>query len=555
MTERDLDLPTEVPVLIAGGGPVGLSAAILLAHQGVTSLLIEQHAGTSIYPKARFINARTMEIFRQVGVERAVRDVALPDARNALWAKSLTGEVTMSRPVETMIPEAVRDWSPAPGCTSAQDVFEPVLLAHAQGGLATAAHVRFHAQLVGFEQRAPEQAVASVLDRRTGRAREVRARYVIGADGAHSRVREILGIQMHGLPVLTHSVNILFRADLSRWTAGRSVNICFVTNPDAVGLLLHNGGDRWRFTAFYYPEKGEKPEDFAPERCLRLVRTAVGVPDLPVELGQTFAWSDAVLVADRFADGCAFLTGDAEHSMPPAGGFGLSVGIQSAHNLAWKLAAVLKGWAGPALLSTYQSERAPITQQIADQMMRNAAAARRKDEPKPGAPPVARPAPGRPEFFREHGLVFGGTYESSAIVPDGTPAVPLENPTTDYVPNARPGSRAPHVWVERGGETISTLDVFGSGMVVLAGSEGRAWCDAAREIAARGMPIRGFRVGRGADLVDRGGAWEKAYGVERDGAVLVRPDGHVAWRCPTSMPQPKGELESVLSRVLGSACY
>jgi 2-polyprenyl-6-methoxyphenol hydroxylase-like FAD-dependent oxidoreductase len=547
---EEATLPGEVPVLIAGGGPVGLSAAILLAHQGVTSLLVEQHAGTSIYPKARFINARTMEIFRQVGVERPMREVALSDSRNVLWAKSLTGEVTMSRPIETMIPEAVRDFTPTPGCTSPQDAFEPVLLAHAQRGLATAADVRFRAELVGLEQRAPEQAVASVLDRQTGKTHEVRARYVIGADGAHSRVREILGIQMHGLPVLTHSVTILFRADLSRWTAGRSVNVFFITNPDAAGLLLPNGGNRWRFTAFYYPEKGEKPEDFTPERCLRLVRTAVGLPDVPIELGQTWAWSDGVLVADRFGEGSAFLVGDAEHLMPPAGGFGMSVGIQSAHNLAWKLAAVLKGWAGPALLSTYQAERAPITQKVADQMMKNSAAARRKDEPKPGAP--SGPAPGKPEFFREHGLVFGATYESSAIVPDGTPAVPLENPTTDYVPNARPGSRAPHVWVEHGGETISTLDVFGSGMVVLAGSAGGAWCDAAREIAARGLPIRGFRVGCDADLVERDGAWEKTYGVERDGAVLVRPDGHVAWRCPTSMVQPKGELESVLRRVLGS---
>jgi hypothetical protein len=237
--------------------------------------------------------------------------------------------------------------------------------------------------------------------------------------------------------------------------------------------------------------------------------------------------------------------------MPPAGGFGMSVGIQSAHNLAWKLAAVMNGWAGPALLSTYETERAPITQRIADQMMRNSAAARRKEEPKPGAPPAA--PPGRPEFFREHGLVFGATYESSAIIPDGTPAVAGENPTTDYLPNARPGTRAPHVWVEREGETISTLDVFGAGMIVLSGSEGGAWCDAAKEIAARGMPIRGFRVGRDGDLVDRDGAWEKVYGVERDGAVLVRPDGHVAWRCPTSKPQPKGELESVLSSILGSA--
>lgn len=418
------------------------------------------------------------EIFRQVGVERAMRDVALPDARNVLWAKSLAGEVMMSRPVETMIPEAVRAVSPAPGCTSTQDVFEPVLVAHARGGLPTTAHVRFHAELVGFEQRAPEQVVASVLDRGNGQVHEVRARYLVGADGAHSRVRELLGIQMRGQPVLTHSVNILFRADLTRWTSGRSINVCFVTDPGAPGLLLHNGGDRWRFTAFYYPEKGEKPEDFTAERCLRLIRTAVGVPDLSVELGQTFA-----------------------------------------------------------------------------QMMRNAAAARRKDgdEPKPGAASATRSAPGRPEFFREHGLVFGATYESSAIVPDGTNAVALENPTTDYVPSARPGSRAPHVWVERAGETISTLDVFGSGMVVLAGSEGGARCDAATEIAACGIPVRGLRVGRGADLVDRDGAWERAYGVDRDGAVLVRPDGHVAWRRPTSTTDPKKELERVLSSVLGSA--
>lgn len=550
--DRESDLPTDVPVLIIGGGPVGLSAAILLAHHGVPSLLVERHSGTSIYPKARFINARTMEIFRQAGVERAIRDVAIRDARNALWAKSLAREVMMSRPIETMIPEAVRDWSPAPGCTSTQDVFEPVLVAHARGGLPTTADVRFHAELVGFEQRAPEQVLASVLDRRTGEVHEVRARYLIGADGAHSRVREVLGIPMRGRPVLTHSVNILFRGDLSRWTSGRSVNLCFVTDAAAAGVLLHNGGDRWRFTAFYDPDKGEKPEDFTAERCLRLVRTAVGVPDLPVELGQTFAWSSAVVVAEHFAAGCAFLVGDAEHLMPPAGGFGMSVGIQSAHNLAWKLAAVLQGWAGPALLATYQAERAPITQQIADQMMRNDAAARRKDghQPKPGAPSGGPPASARPEFFREHGLVFGATYESSAIVSDGTAAILLENPTTDYLPNARPGSRAPHVWVERGSETVSTLDLFGMGMVLLAGSEGSAWCDAATEIAGRGIPVRGFRVGRGADLVDRDGAWERAYGVDRDGAVLVRPDGHVAWRRPSSMPHPKKELERVLSSVL-----
>ena len=170
-------------------------------------------------------------------------------------------------------------------------------------------------------------------------------------------------------------------------------------------------------------------------------------------------------------------------------------------------------------------------------MMRNAAAAR-------GSPLQ------RPEFFREHGLVFGAAYESPAVVSDGTPAVAVENPTIDYVPNARPGSRAPHVWVERRGERISTLDLFGSEMVLLAGSAGRPWCDAAKEIDARGIPMRAFQVGRGGDLVDDHDAWANAYGVERSGAVLVRPDGHVAWRCATSTPQPKEEIERVLNSVL-----
>jgi 2-polyprenyl-6-methoxyphenol hydroxylase-like FAD-dependent oxidoreductase len=539
MTERDTDLPTEIPVLIAGGGPVGLCTSILLSHHGVASLLVEKHAGTSIHPKARFVNARTMEVFRQVGVEQAMRDVALPDARNALAAKSLAGEVIASRLVETMIPESVRDWSPTSGCSSTQDVFEPVLLAHARARLHPSAQIRFHTELVDFE-RTDDHVVATVLDRRTDQARHVRARFLVGADGARSRVRDRLGISMHGRPALSHSVNILFRADLTRWTAGRSINVCFIANPDAAGLLLHNGGDRWRFTAFYDPDKGDKPEDFTAERCLQLVRAAVGVPDLAVELGQPFAWSAALLIAERFSDGRAFLVGDAAHLMPPAGGFGMSAGIQSAHNLAWKLAAVLDGWAAPALLTTYGAERAAISQQIADQMMRNEAAARA----------TARSPLARPEFFREHGLVFGAAYESGAIVPDGTAAVTVENPTTDYVPNARPGARAPHVWLERRGERVSTLDLFGLGMVLLAGSEGESWCDAAKEIAASGVPLQAYCVGRSGDLIDEDDAWARAYGVERSGAVMVRPDGHVAWRCAASAPQPREEIERVLSCVL-----
>jgi len=148
---------------------------------------------------------------------------------------------------------------------------------------------------------------------------------------------------------LTHSINILFRADLASFVGEREINLCFITNPDAVGLLLYNGADRWRFTAFYFPERGERADDYTAERCLQVVRAAVGVPDLRVELDGTFPWSDAALVAERFCDRRTFLVGDAEHLMAPAGGFGMSVGIQDAHNLAWKLAAVLQGWGGASL--------------------------------------------------------------------------------------------------------------------------------------------------------------------------------------------------------------
>jgi len=416
------------------------------------------------------------------------------------------------------------------------------------------ASIRFHTRLHSFEQD-DNHVRATLLDRFTGREQQVRARYLVGADGAHSRVRETLGIGMVGQRVLTHSVNILFHADLARFVGDREINICFITNPGAAGLLLYNGGDRWRFTAFYFPERGERPEDYTANRCLQIVRDAVGVADLPVELDGTFPWSDAALVAERFGDHLAFLAGDAEHLMAPAGGFGMSVGVQNAHNLAWKLAAVLHGWGTPPLLASYETERAPISRGIVEQMRRNALAARGADRPATTAPPAqpgARPALGRPEFFREHGLVFGATYTEGALLPDGTPPVSVSNPVTDYVPTARPGSRAPHVWLQQGERRISTQDLFGRQFALLAGQEGHGYCEAAAHVAtARRVPLQAVRVAPDGEWQDPERAWAPTYGVEESGAVLVRPDGYVAWRGARSSADPEGELDMVLSTVLG----
>lgn len=550
-TDYPQHVPAEVPVLIVGGGPVGLTTSILLSHHGIRSLLVEQHPGTSIYPKARFINARTMEIFRQLGIEPAMRAVEIPATRNVVWARSLVGEEIARRPVETMTPEAVREWSPTWGCTSTQEAFEPVLLAqarrHAMGS------IRFHTRLVNFEQ-GEDSIDATLLERSSGRELHVRAQYLVGADGAHSRVREILGIGMQGEPVLTHSINILFRAHLAGFVGDREINLCFITNPHAAGLLLYNGDDRWRFTAFYFPERGERAEDYTAERCLQVVRAAVGVSDLPLELDGTFPWSDAALVAEHFSHRRAFLAGDAEHLMAPAGGFGTGVGIQDAHNLAWKLAAVLYGWAAPTLLASYEAERAPISRRMTEQMRRNALAARGADRQAGALEPQSgpRPAPGRPEFFREHGLVFGASYASGALVPDGTPPVEVSNPVTDYVPTARPGGRAPHCWLEGDGQRISTLDLFGRHFVLLAGQEGRGWTEAAHHVAAgRRVPLQAVRIASDGEWQDPEQKWAATYGVEESGAVLVRPDGYVAWRDARSSADPEGELDRTLSAVLG----
>ncbi len=552
----------EIPVLIVGGGPVGLCAAILLSHHGIPSLLVERHDATARYPKARFVNARSMEIFRQCGLERVVRETALPPdtARHAIWASSLVGEERQRVAIDTVTPEGIAGLSPTSGCTTSQEVLEPVLLAAARrGGLG---EVRFGWELVTFAQDAAG-VTATLLDRATGEQMQVRADYLIGADGPHSRVRELLTIPMVGRADAAHFVTILFRADLSPWVAGRSINLCMLLQAEAPGVLLAiDGQERWCLMANYSPAAGQRAEDFTLERCITLVRAAVGVPDLTVTIERVAPWSAAARVAERFSAGRVFLAGDAAHEMPPAGGFGMNVGIADAHNLAWKLAAVSQGWAGPSLLATYASEREPVGRWVTEQIGRMLqtmasrwrAGADRADATVGGDDHGAQS--GRIDLFREVGMVFGAAYYSAAAVPDATTPTEVANPVTDYAPEARPGSRAPHVWLARAGERISTLDLFDTAFVLLAGPSGGAWCEAAEHVVSSlGAPLRAYALGEGGDLRDPEGAWPDVYGVEPDGAVLVRPDGHVAWRSRGRAEDAPGTLDCVLRSVLGSGAW
>jgi 2-polyprenyl-6-methoxyphenol hydroxylase-like FAD-dependent oxidoreductase len=525
----------QTPVLIVGGGPTGLCASILLSRHGVRSLLIERRPGTSIHPKARALNVRTLELFRVWGIEPAVRAAASErnEALDVIWAPTLVAPETMRRPYGGDGERWATD-SPTRSMRVPQEYLEPVLLQAARSyGVG---EVRFCYELTALDQDSRGVA-ATVVDHSSGEPVQIRADWVIGADGAYSIVRSMLHIGMMGPGALFHRMDIHFRADLRHVFYNRPAMMYLVEPPGGGGPIGPQNLDenRWRYQAPFHPECGERPEDFPVERCMQLVRSAVGIDDLQVEILSAAPWSGTAAVCERFREGRVFLAGDAAHLISPAGGQAMNVGIHGVHNLAWKLAAVVHGWAGRALLDTYEAERRPIALAVNEDVVQN----------------VAAGSAARVEQFSNRGRVLGVAYSSEAVVPDGTDLPPVANAVVEYVPNARPGSRAPHLWLWRDSQKISTLDLFDTDFVLLAGPAGSAWCSAADQTATRlGVPLGSYVVGPDGPLMDRFGEWQSLYGVPSDGAVLVRPDGHVAWRSSTSDECATTRMNDILSHLL-----
>ena len=533
----------DIPVLISGGGPVGLTASLLLSRHGVRSLLVERHPGTALTPKARGINARTMEVFRQCGIDSAVRQAGLPEGRLGLivWTESLAGEEIERRVPGRATPKNMAA-TPVKNCLCAQDDLEPVIRRFAEEAGGPQA-LRFNTELTSFSQ--GRDGVTGILtDRTSGAETPFKARYVIAAEGAQSRVRRALGVNMIGEEKVYDSVNILFHADLTKWVEHRPAALYFVEQDDLRATFLTiNGTDRWGFLIHSPKNFGWRPDDFTPEFCAELICEGAGVPDLNVTVLGIGPWEASAIVADRYRTGDVFLAGDAAHEMPPTCGFGLNTGVQDVHNLAWKIAAVINGKADDALLDSYHDERQPFGLVVTQNALANAMSMGRNARQSKVLP--------RREFLNEQGLIFGASYESSAVVPDGTPRVAVEDPVTDYVPSARPGGRAPHVRLTRGDEVISTVDLFGAHFVLLAGADGGAWRRAAQAIGPSLPPLLGHTIGKDGDLGDPDGNWHEAYGVEADGAVLVRPDGYVAWRSRSGASNPQVALRAALDRVFG----
>jgi putative polyketide hydroxylase len=356
------------PVLIVGGGLIGLSTSLFLSWHRIPSLLVERHPSTAIHPRAVGLTPRTMELFRSVGVVEEIRKVEspFPEASNVLLVESLTGQVFDNLQDEAELGDLFT--GPVPGSAIAQDVLEPVLRARAEqlGG-----DLRFGTELVAFEKD-KEGITATIRERESGGTRTVRAQFLVAADGSHSGIRQELGIGTHGAVSLFHCISMIFEADLIELFRKRHAVMCFLSNDTiASGALVPYPGssarpDLFRLDITYDPEE-ETLADYPEARCLQLIRAAVGIPDLPVQLKTVLAYEAVALVADRFEVGRVFLVGDAARTQPPSGGLGGNTGIAEAYNLAWKLAAVLHGEAGEALLATYDAERRPLADYTAEQ--------------------------------------------------------------------------------------------------------------------------------------------------------------------------------------------
>ncbi|MGX1028098.1 FAD-dependent oxidoreductase [Streptomyces sp. SAI-097] len=562
------DRTHRVPVLVVGGSLVGLSTSVFLGRLGVRHTLVERHTGTSIHPRGRGNNVRTMEIFRVAGAEPDIRRAAatLADNHGILQAPTLAGDAGEWLFKQIDPGGGLARFSPSSWCLCSQNDLEPELLTHATnlGG-----DLRFGTELLSFEADT-DGVTAIVKSRETGEHTTIRADYLVAADGPRSPVREQLGIGQSGPGDLFHNISITFRSRrLADVVGDRRFIVCYLTDENADGALLPvDNRENWVFHAPWHPEQGETVEDFTDERCAAHIRRAIGEADLDVEITGKAPWHAAQRVARSYRSGRVLLAGDSAHEMSPTGAFGSNTGIQDAHNLAWKLAAVLEGWAGEGLLDTYDMERRPVAEAT------SARAAHRSVEHShpgfapppvvggggPGGPGGARGGPGGPGGAPGGGpqrgilnVALGYRYPRGAVV-GADPATPVVPEGLDL--SGAPGSRAPHLWLRRGEQRLSTLDLYEDSLVLLSdAAQPTGWHEAAAEVAA-GMrvPLQSYRVGGtpGADLTpdDEETDWARAHGVTRGGAVLVRPDGFVAWRSPGPAPDPAAMLRQVVGSVL-----
>ena len=540
-------------VLIVGGSLVGLSTALFLRLHGVSCLAVERHTSTAIHPRAGHFQLRTVEILRSAGLEQAVRrkgEEQYHPNGGINNVESLAGREIAS--YFANLNAGVEEFSPTVRLFIDQDALEPILRERAEEH---GAELRYRVDCTSVLQDG-SGVTATLRDLEgDGSERTVRAKYVVAADGNRSPVREQLGIAMRGHGLLSNSITIYFRSevDLAPLLEGRDQGVNYVTNPvlrgffrlDRTGnrgfLVVNLVGDTARpevVAAYPNAPWANIAEMVDERRALELLRAAIGVPDIPVVIEDVATWRAVADSAERYQDGRVFLAGDAAHTMPPNGGFGGNTGVQDAWNLAWKLGLVVNGVAGPGLLDTYDGERRPIGALMVEQAYTRY---------------VTRVAPylgtdGMQPLVDDFSLEIGCRCNSPAVVlGPGDDALLHEHPRES---KGRPGSRAPHVALDSGGAQVATLDLFGPNYALLSAPGGEAWSGAMVAAAGEiGLPLDAYVVGADG-LVDPEGRFADAYGISRTGAVIVRPDGIVAWRAVDGTGASEAAAHEVLTTLL-----